>query len=107
MCASLGDRGAAGHPTTCWEGVRARRVWALLGAAGRSRHRLSLSLTPFLMGHQSLCAVPMEKASQNRAVTQLQTMCLPLKTGLCRTSCSNAEDSLRWVGIVSKNERSV
>lgn len=65
VCASLGGRSVAGHPTTQWEGVRARRVWALLGAAGRSRHRLSLSLTPFLMCHQSLWAVPMEKASWN------------------------------------------
>lgn len=31
----------------------------------------------------------------------------PTKTGLCCTSCSNADDSLRWAGIVSKNERSV
>lgn len=107
VCASPGGRGAVGHPTTWWEGVRARRVRTLLGAAGRRRHRLSLSFTPFLVCHQSLWAVPMEKASQNRVVTQLQSMRLPLKTGLCHTSCSNADDSLRWAGIVSKNERSV
>lgn len=76
MLASLGRQGAAGHPTACWEGVRAQEGVGLAGSCRQEQTQAVSFFNTILMGHQSLCAVPMEKASWGQAVTQLQTMCL-------------------------------